>query len=148
MKKVENPKLNAKNPHFGNRYADLTEVLRVVNAALEADEKIYQTVTETNNGTQFFETHLVCAAGTVLFNKIPFIVGKQDPQGLGSAITYYRRYGLVLLFNLVAEEDDDGNAGTPAPKKKAAKKRSTDKARDAVENKLDAGATDDDEFGF
>jgi len=31
-----------------------------------------------------------------------------DPQKLGSAITYYRRYNLVQLFNLMTEDDDDG----------------------------------------
>ena len=33
-----------------------------------------------------------------------------DPQKMGSAITYYRRYSLQSLFLLQAE-DDDGNKG-------------------------------------
>ena len=118
MKKVANPRLTAKNPHFGNRYADLPEVLRVVNEALEPGEEIYQTVHVTEAGF-VFHTALLCDGETVLQNDIPFIIGKQDPQGLGSAITYYRRYGLVLLFNLVAEDDDDGNAATPPKPKKS-----------------------------
>ena len=32
-----------------------------------------------------------------------------EPQKLGSAITYYRRYNLNQLFNLMAEDDDDGH---------------------------------------
>lgn len=42
-----------------------------------------------------------------------------DPQDMGSAITYYRRYLLVSLFNLQAE-DDDGASFTkkPQPQKK------------------------------
>jgi len=35
----------------------------------------------------------------------------QDPQKLGSAITYYRRYTLQSLLGLQAE-DDDGNSAT------------------------------------
>ena len=35
----------------------------------------------------------------------------QDPQKLGSAITYYRRYTLQSLLGLQAE-DDDGNVAT------------------------------------
>jgi len=37
-----------------------------------------------------------------------------DPQKLGSAITYYRRYTLVSLLGLQAE-DDDGNSAKPKP---------------------------------
>jgi hypothetical protein len=43
----------------------------------------------------------------------------EDPQKLGSAITYYRRYAIVTLLGLVTEEDDDGNAASPPPVKKA-----------------------------
>tara|TARA_R100001460_G_scaffold40519_3_gene75756 strand:+ start:583 stop:1005 length:423 start_codon:yes stop_codon:yes gene_type:complete len=35
----------------------------------------------------------------------------QDPQKIGGAITYYRRYALVSLLGLQAE-DDDGNTAT------------------------------------
>jgi len=35
-------------------------------------------------------------------------VGKQDAQGVGSAITYLRRYSLAAVANL-AQEDDDAN---------------------------------------
>ena len=31
------------------------------------------------------------------------------PQDIGSAITYYKRYNLGMLFNLLFDEDDDGN---------------------------------------
>ena len=36
-------------------------------------------------------------------------------QTLGSAITYARRYALTAVLNLVADEDDDGQAATSAP---------------------------------
>nr|MBP9898574.1 ERF family protein [Gemmatimonadales bacterium] len=35
-----------------------------------------------------------------------------NPQKVGSAITYYRRYSLLTLLNLTPEEDDDGNAAS------------------------------------
>ena len=34
------------------------------------------------------------------------------PQQTGSAITYFRRYGLVALLNLRTESDDDGSAAS------------------------------------
>lgn len=42
---------------------------------------------------------------------------KRDPQGQGSAITYARRYALMAVLGLVADEDDDGNASSRAPRR-------------------------------
>lgn len=42
-------------------------------------------------------------------------VQKADPQGVGSALTYLRRYSLAAVCGL-AQEDDDGHAGSkPKP---------------------------------
>jgi hypothetical protein len=40
---------------------------------------------------------------------------KNDPQSMGSAITYQRRYSLAALLNLNIDKDDDGNAASVAP---------------------------------
>jgi hypothetical protein len=42
---------------------------------------------------------------------------KNDPQSMGSAITYQRRYSLAALLNLNIDKDDDGNAASIAPAK-------------------------------
>lgn len=39
-------------------------------------------------------------------------LAKHDPQGVGSAITYARRYALGCMTGVVTEEDDDGNAAS------------------------------------
>jgi len=47
---------------------------------------------------------------------IPLITDKQNMQGLGSAITYAKRYGLQAMGFIVTDEDDDGNsASKPIP---------------------------------
>jgi hypothetical protein len=43
---------------------------------------------------------------------MPLLLTKQDPQGLGSALTYARRYSLCAVLNLVADDDDDGNTAS------------------------------------
>jgi hypothetical protein len=48
--------------------------------------------------------------------RVPLIVGKNDMQGYGSAVTYARRYGLMGMAG-VAPEDDDGNAAAKAAPK-------------------------------
>jgi hypothetical protein len=40
---------------------------------------------------------------------------KNDPQSMGSAITYQRRYSLAALLNLNIDKDYDGNAASVAP---------------------------------
>ena len=44
---------------------------------------------------------------------------KNDPQGLGSAITYQRRYALGAILGLNIDIDDDGNAASTQPKKQS-----------------------------
>lgn len=51
---------------------------------------------------------------------MPLLLVKRDPQGLGSAITYARRYSLMAVLGLVADEDDDGNKAGEKPKAKLA----------------------------
>jgi hypothetical protein len=56
---------------------------------------------------------------------MPLLLAKSDPQGQGSAITYARRYALMAVLGLVADEDDDGNkasAAKPKPKRAAPKR--------------------------
>jgi hypothetical protein len=46
---------------------------------------------------------------------------KADPQGIGSALTYARRYALCAMVGIAPDDDDDGEAAmgrpqtTPAP---------------------------------
>jgi hypothetical protein len=41
---------------------------------------------------------------------MPLILPQRDMQGIGSALTYSRRYALCSAMNIVADEDDDGQA--------------------------------------
>lgn len=40
---------------------------------------------------------------------MPLLLDKQNPQGLGSALTYAKRQSLMAVVGIVGEEDDDGN---------------------------------------
>lgn len=120
MWKVENPKFNKTNPHFGNDYADLAEELKVKELTHIMGFRIHQTVRETT----FISSLIDNATGTVTLSvTTPFVLDKQTTQGLGSALTYHRRYGIDLLFNRVGQVDDDGEAAEGRkPKAKRAKK--------------------------
>lgn len=58
-------------------------------------------------------------SGESLSDTLPMPVAKADPQGIGSAITYGRRYALISMFGLAPEDDDGNEASQPAPERKA-----------------------------
>ena len=112
-KTVENPKKNAVNPHFKNRYSTL-------DAVIEAYKKSYLdngiSVLEnpkTEDNKIGVEITLLHESGQFITHD-PFMLppGKNDAQGHGSSITYARRYALSAVMNIAADEDDDGNAAS------------------------------------
>ena len=110
------------NPHFRSKYADLGNVMDACMPALNANGiAVVQTVGRDENG--MFLTTILRHADSGEFLEdggMPLIVNKNDMQGLGSAITYARRYGLMAMVG-IAPEDDDGNAASAAAPKQQPK---------------------------
>lgn len=101
------------NPHFRSKYADLGNVADACLPALNRHGiAVIQPIGEDDGG-RYVETRLIHASGESLSCRAPLIVQKNDMQGLGSAITYARRYGLMCMAG-IAPEDDDGNAAAAA----------------------------------
>jgi hypothetical protein len=101
------------NPHFRSRYADLESVIDALKAPFaECGLSYYQSVSE--DGLRLITT-IAHESGETISGSVPLIIGKQDMQGVGSAITYARRYGLAALAG-VSQTDDDGNAACEPPK--------------------------------
>jgi hypothetical protein len=61
------------------------------------------------------ETVLLHASGQRVSETLFMPAMKMDAQGIGSAATYCRRYGLMAMMG-IAGEDDDGNAAVERPK--------------------------------
>lgn len=99
------------NPAFKSRYADLANVMDACLPALNRNGiAVYQPYVEID-GQRAVKTVLAHESGETLETIVPLIVGKNDMQGLGSAMTYARRYGLMGMAG-IAPEDDDGNAAS------------------------------------
>lgn len=112
----------AANPFFKSKYADLPSVMEAVQPLL-AKHKLAVSQFVTNlDGQSALRTILLHESGQSLQDVQPLLLAKQDAQGQGSAITYARRYGVMAVLGVVADEDDDGNAAshTSAPKRAAA----------------------------
>lgn len=109
----------SENPHFRSKYADLGNVMDACLPALNANEIAVAQVMHSSEGEDFVVTRFIHASGESLECAVRLLIGKPDMQGMGSAITYARRYGLMMLAG-IAPEDDDGNAAAnnPGNKKK------------------------------
>jgi hypothetical protein len=105
------PKKSASNPAFRSKFADLASILEAIEPALAANDLIVtQTLRPTPVGQELVTT-LWHTSGESLESVATLHPEKQTLQGLGSAITYLRRYSLQALLCLAAE-DDDGNSAS------------------------------------
>lgn len=106
-------KKDATNPHFRSTYASLPAVLETCRDSLAL------------TGLSVLQLPLGGVEVSRLLNRITHSSGqfiqwvyttpitKKDPQGIGSAITYSRRYSLTSSLGLPEVDDDGNNAAAP-----------------------------------
>jgi hypothetical protein len=120
---ISNPSKNAANPHFRSKYADLAEIVNVSRELLAAHGVVAIQSPGMEDGLCTVDTLLTHTSGEWIRGHAAAPLQKNDPQGVGSAVTYLRRYALAGMLGL-AQEDDDGNAASgPRPAPKAAPQR-------------------------
>lgn len=106
---IEGAKKDSTNPHFKINYADLASVRDVTREPLAKNGLAILQWPRTTEGGVEIETVLTHASGQYMSGVLWLPCGKFDAQGIGSAITYGRRYALMSVAG-VAPVDDDGNA--------------------------------------
>ena len=112
---MTNPRFDKVNPGFRSKYASLAAVRDAVIPILARHGiAVVQNLTTTEGGI-CCTTMLLHKSGQSLVSSLPMPASKQDAQGLGSAATYARRYGLMAMVGVVGDEDDDGNAAVAKP---------------------------------
>jgi hypothetical protein len=117
-------KKSAKNPFFKSKYANLEEVIHCVKEPFANNGLSFAQFPVSEDGSAGVETIIMHESGEFISNSFMLKCAKNDPQGMGSAITYARRYGLQAAVGVPAEDDD----GEVAMKRKPAQKP-IDKAR-------------------
>ena len=107
---------DAVNPHFRSKYANLASIIDACRGALtkNAIAVIQSPAMDRENRTVSVTTRLVHSSGQWVEGELEAEVAKTDPQAIGSAITYLRRYGLAALTS-VASDDDDAAAAVAPP---------------------------------
>ncbi len=100
---------NAKNPHFKNTYADLNALIEAVEPILlDKGLVLLQPIKE---GKVF--TIITDIESSDCIESYIDLPNNLNPQQLGSAVTYFRRYTLQSLMSLQAVDDDGQHASQP-----------------------------------
>lgn len=106
---------DSKNPHLGNKYASLAAVIDAVIPAMNANGITVMQPVDFDGQVVTVQTMLIHTSGQFMRTPLSMRPVKTDPQGVGSAITYARRYALLAIAG-VAPEDDDCAEASQAPK--------------------------------
>lgn len=107
---MRNAKKDSVNPHFKSNYADLASVIDACREALSINSLAFvQRVTSCPEGVKVTTT-LMHSSGEWMRDACVMPVAQRTPQGMGSAITYGRRYGLSAMVGVAAEDDDGQEA--------------------------------------
>ena len=102
------PKLemDSDNPFFHSRYASLHALIECTTQTLvDCGLSIVQLPNMDS-----LETWLIHTSGQyIMSSTMVRAKDMSDPQKMGSAITYARRYGYAAILSMAADPDDDGN---------------------------------------
>lgn len=121
QKEIGNVTKNARNPHFKNKFVDVTQLLSAVlpalhNHGLFLSQRVELVYTGTDSQpmavlvTQIFDEEGNPSAPS----QYP-IISKDDtdPQKFGAGVTYARRYALMAYLGIGTEDDDGNTAAKP-----------------------------------
>ena len=103
---------DATNPHYRSSYSSLNEVLDKVMAPLN---QLCLVVVQKPEAEGLRTILIDAETGETMQGFIPYI-GATDMQKLGGAISYARRYSLIAMLGLEAEDDDGNTASKPTQK--------------------------------
>ena len=103
------------NPQWKSKFASLKSVIDAVKPALNANGIFFMQISHPVDAGVGIET-VFCKGDEKLSTGVVVVpVDKANAQGLGSSMTYAKRYSLAVACGISASEDDDGNAAAAAP---------------------------------
>jgi hypothetical protein len=112
---LDNVSKNSVNPHFKSKYADLAAAADAARPAFAAAGVAIIQAPTTKGHLVRITTLFAHGSGQWIRSTLGMKPTKTDPQGVGAAITYARRYSLLAMTGLAPEEDDDANRASKRP---------------------------------
>lgn len=122
-KDFKQPLKDADNPFFKSKYVPLESIVQAIdNEAPKHGLGYFQEATTNEHSEVGVKTTVIHSSGEYIESDILYVKpDKNTPQGIGSAITYAKRYGLSAMFGVASDVDDDGNEASGNNAKKASK---------------------------
>lgn len=108
---VFDPERTKENSFLKAKYVTLDSLLQTVRPVLARNGLSFLQVPSTSKEEVTVVTILLHTSGE-WFESDPFTLPlmKKDPQGVGSAVTYARRYSLSSILGVAWDEDDDAQS--------------------------------------
>lgn len=108
--KITGALTDSSNPFFKSKYADLASVMDAIRIPFSENELSVTQLVEEKEGKHYLITMLMHSSGEYVTSAYPLIIKDlNNPQSIGSVMTYARRYNLAAVSG-VAQVDDDGEA--------------------------------------
>lgn len=123
---IKSVKKNEENPFFKSSYADLAGLWDAIRKPLSDNGLSVIQIPDglaCNDNRMALTTLLTHASGQYISGTCIITLTKTDPQSIGSALTYYRRYALSAILGLSADDEDDDGEGAMEHAKKPAEKQ-------------------------
>ena len=105
-----------KNPAFKSKYVTLDSILDTLRPILTSNGLMLTQGSQQPETMQSVtvESRIIHTSGEWISTTVTIPVTKPDAHGLGSALTYGRRYSVSALLAISADEDDDANGAVTA----------------------------------
>ena len=123
---IPNPKktATAKMGQYSYTYATLPDILDAVKPILAKNALAVLQETLTHEGAPAITTRIIHASGEWIETEpVDMPPTKPDPQGLGGALSYARRYSLTAMLSIAGEDDDDGGYASSGGSQRASEPR-------------------------
>jgi hypothetical protein len=110
---VKQPEKSGENPHFKSKYVTLDGTVKAIHDCAPKHGLSYTQMPVSTEGGVGVVTVIFHSSGQFIeFDPFILPLDKKTAQGVGSALTYSKRYALSAAFGIVSDVDDDGNEAT------------------------------------
>ena len=125
QQEMKQPLKDTNNPFFKSKYVPLENVVEAITESANKNGLSFtQFPSSDEAGNVTVGTLVMHSSGEwIEYDPIKMKPVKNDPQSIGSAITYAKRYALSAIFGITSDPDDDGNEATQTKKQAPAKKK-------------------------
>jgi len=105
----------SENPFFKTNYADLESCWEAAREPLTKNGLCVIQTTDADESGDYLITTLAHLSGQWVRSKLRIVPARKDPQSIGAALTYSRRYALAAIIGLT-QKDDDAESVMDRPK--------------------------------